>query len=136
MQVAMANDAPSTMIVNKTKKALDMKVGNHHYFEDFISVPQGAKHTMRVDYNDTYQEILIGVDESGKRLIVTSDDCFDYKCITITEVDGHFDVHKVPRRQPKPPTPEAQGRPAKKLKPRRVPVKKLKLLFTWGLVCQ
>lgn len=129
-------DIPSTVIVNNTKKDLDMKVGNHHYFADFTSVRSGAKHTMRIDYNDTYQEFLIGVDESGKKLIVTSDECCDYKCITITEVDGHFNVHKVPRRQYKPTTPDVRRRPAKQLKLQRVPAKKLKLLFNWGLMCQ
>lgn len=135
--MAMA-DLPSTVIVNNTKKDLDMKVGNHKYFADFTSVRSGDKHTMRIDYNDTYQEFLIGVAEDGKRLIVTSDDCCDYKSITITEVDGHLNVHKVPRRRtPKPATPDVgRRRPAKPLRLRKVPVKKMKVLFNWGLMCQ
>ncbi|KAG0612367.1 hypothetical protein M758_6G022100 [Ceratodon purpureus] len=86
-----------TEIVNNTQQALNMKVGNHHYFVDFAKIGKGEKHSMQVDYNDTYQEFLMGCDRTGKKLIVTSDDCCDYKCITITEVDGKFDVKRVPR---------------------------------------
>jgi hypothetical protein len=90
--------APSvTEIVNNTKHVLNMKVGNHRYFVDFAKIRRGAKHTMQVDYSDTYQEFLMGKDRTGKNIIVTSDDCCDYQCITITEVDGKFTVYRVPR---------------------------------------
>ena len=86
-----------TEIVNNTQQELRMKIGNHHYFVDFARIRKGAKHTVHVDYNDTYQEFLMGPDGTGKNLIVTSDDCCDYKCITITEKDGRFGVERVPR---------------------------------------
>lgn len=88
----------STVIVNNTQRELDIQVGNHQYFVHFASLPKGEKHKLRVGYSDTYQEFLMGVDKSGKKLIVTSDDCCDYKCITISEVDGKFDVQREPRR--------------------------------------
>lgn len=86
-----------TEIVNNTQQVLNMKVGNHQYFVDFAKIRKGDKHTMQVDYNDTYQEFLMGPDRTGKNLIVTSDDCCDYKCITIKEVDGQFTVDRIPR---------------------------------------
>jgi len=89
----------TTVIVNDTAHALNMKVGNQRYFVDFATVDKGAKYTMQVDYNATYQEFLMGVDTKGQKLIVSSDECCDYKCIVIKEVDGEFDVEKEPRRQ-------------------------------------
>lgn len=97
-----------TEIVNKTQQVLNMKVGNHHYFVDFAKIGKGAKHVMQVDYNDTYQEFLMGSDRTGKDLIVTSDDCCDYKCITITEVDGQFDVERIPRMNFRSSSEEAE----------------------------
>ena len=87
------------MIVNHTQEPLHLKVGNQRDFEEFATVAKGAKYTMHVDFNATYQEFLMGVDAQGKKLIVSSDDCCDYKCITIKEANGKFDVHKEPRRQ-------------------------------------
>lgn len=75
-----------------------MQVGNHHHFVALTTLEKDAKCTMPVDFNATYQEYLMGVDETGKKLIVTSDDCCDYKCITIQEANGKFDMHKEPRR--------------------------------------
>ena len=88
----------TTVIVNDTAHALTMKVEYHLYSVDFATVDKGAKFTMNVDYNATYQEFLMGVDAKGKRLILSSDECCDYKCIVIKEVDGEFDVEKEPRR--------------------------------------
>jgi len=87
----------TTVIVNNTQQDFSMQVGNHQYFVDFAKLPKGAKKNLRVDYNDTYQEFFMGVDRAGNKLIVTSDECCDYKCITITESDGKFDVHREPR---------------------------------------
>ncbi len=89
----------TTVIVNNTAHALKMKVGNHRSFVDFATLDKGAKHTMNVDCNTTYHEFLMGVDIKGKRLIVSSDECCDYKCIIIKEVDGEFNVEMEPRCQ-------------------------------------
>lgn len=86
-----------TEIVNNTQQVLNVKVGNHKFFVDFAKIRKGSKHRMPVDYNDTYQEFWMGPDRTGKNVIVTSDDCCDYKCITITEVNGQFIVDRVPR---------------------------------------
>jgi hypothetical protein len=87
----------TTVIVNNTQQDLAMQVGNHMYFVPFANLAKGAKKKLRVDYNDTYQEFLMGVDKAGNKLIVTSDECCDFKCITITESDGKFDVQREPR---------------------------------------
>lgn len=89
--------AATTVIVNLTQEPMHMKVGNQRHFADLTTVAKGAKYTMRVDSNATYQEFLMGVDAQGKKLTVSSDDCCDYKCITVKEVNGKFDVHKEPR---------------------------------------
>ena len=89
----------TTVIVNDTAHALNMKVGNHRYFVDFATLDKGATHTMNVDSNTTYHEFLMGEDIKGKRLIVSSDECCDYKCIIIKEVDGEYNVEKEPRWQ-------------------------------------
>lgn len=89
----------TTVIVNNTQQDLTMQVGNHQYFVHFANLAKGDKKNVRVDYNDTYQEFLMGVDKAGNKLIVTSDECCDYKCITITENDGKFDVQREPRRR-------------------------------------
>ncbi|KAG0616246.1 hypothetical protein M758_5G101600 [Ceratodon purpureus] len=90
-----------TQIVNNTQQVLDMKVGNSLYSVDLARLGSGAKHTMQVDYTDTYQEYkihVLGSDGSNMAiLVVTSDDCCDYKCIVISEVDGKFDLRKEPR---------------------------------------
>jgi hypothetical protein len=90
-----------TVIVNNTQQVLDMKVGNSVYLVDVARLRRGAKHTMQVDYSDTYQEYkirVLGSDGShGADLVVTSDDCCDYKCITITEVDGKLGLQREPR---------------------------------------
>ena len=94
-----ANMAATTVFVNHTQEPLHMKVGNQPHFADLTTVAKGAKYTMRVDFNATYQEFLMGVDAQGKNLIVSSDDCCDYKCITVKEVNGKFDVLKEPRQR-------------------------------------
>lgn len=109
----------TTVIVNNTQQDLAMKVGNHHYFVHFANLAKGAKKNLRVGYNDTYQEFLMGVDKAGNKLIVTSDECCDYKRITITEsCDGKFDVEREPRRRPDAAAdssePDAAAAPASK----------------------
>ena len=55
---------------------------------------------MQVNMNDTYREFLVGVGSDGKNMIVTSDDCCDYKCITIKELEGgQIDLLREPRQQ-------------------------------------
>lgn len=89
----------TTVIVNNTQRDLTMQVGNHRYFVHFAKLAKGGKKNLRVDYNDTYQEFLMGEDKAGNKLIVTSDECCDYKVITITEKNGKFDVKREPRRR-------------------------------------
>ena len=105
-----------TVIVNDTKQVLSMKVGNHRHFADLATVQQGATYTMEVDFNATYREFqFTGVEGRDRgdqnqnqnrynhnKLIVSSDECCDYSCITVKEVDdsGKLGVQKEPRKKP------------------------------------
>lgn len=96
-----------TAIVNKTRQDLKVKVGNQRHFADLATVPKlGGNYTMDMDVNGTYREFQItgstssGPADEGKKLVLSSDECCDYSCITIKEGDGKFDVHKEPRRRP------------------------------------
>ncbi|CAK9210851.1 unnamed protein product [Sphagnum troendelagicum] len=87
-----------TQIVNRTTKALTLKVGNH----PIATIEKDGTHTISVDPNSTYQRFTLAtsVDASGgagKQMTVDSDQCVDNKCITISEVEGEFQVIKVPR---------------------------------------
>ena len=105
-----------TVIVNDTKQVLSMRVGNHRHFADLATVQQGATYTMDVDFNGTYREFQFtgveGLDRGDRnrsqnrcnheKLIVSSDECCDYSCITVKEVDnsGKLGVQKEPRKKP------------------------------------
>lgn len=107
----------TTVIANETEQVLTMKLvgtsNQQRYSVDYATVDRGGEHTMIVDYNDTYQEfLLLGVDCKGKNLILNSDECCDYKRITIKEANGEFDVETEAREDywstgdtvsPKPP---------------------------------
>ena len=109
--------AGKTVIVNDTKQVLSMRVGNHRHFADLATVQQGAAYTMDVDFNGTYREFqFTGVEGRDRgdqnqnqnrrsnhdKLIVSSDECCDYSCITVKEVDdsGKLGVQKEPRKKP------------------------------------
>uniref|UniRef100_A0A7I3ZXG5 DUF7748 domain-containing protein n=2 Tax=Physcomitrium patens TaxID=3218 RepID=A0A7I3ZXG5_PHYPA len=83
-----------TEVVNNTQQVLHMSVVNGRCCADFAKIERGLTHTIEVDCNDTYMEYSMGPDPSGNDLIVTSDDLWDYKRITITELDGKLDVHR------------------------------------------
>jgi hypothetical protein len=95
----------STEIINKTGKALKLKVGNNLVFTDLTVVAKDGSYKVHVDPNATYQEYLMGKDRNGRPLIISSDDCADNKSITIVEDDdGNFNTIKKPRTAP-PPLP-------------------------------
>ena len=115
----------TTVIANETEQVLTMKLvgtsNQQRYSVDYATVDRGGEHTMIVDYNDTYQEFLVlGVDCKGKNLILNSDECCDYKRITIKEANGEFDVETEAREDywsagdtlkvpPKPPPIETSS---------------------------
>lgn len=86
-----------TEFVNNTLQVLHVTVGNSRFRVNFAKIEKGSKHSMKMDYNDTYQEYWIGPDRTGSVLVLTSDDCCDYKSITIIEIGGKFTAHKEPR---------------------------------------
>lgn len=132
---------PIAEIVNDTQQVLDMKVGNNVYFVHMAQLGRGATHTVLVDYTDTYQEYKFSPlrgpssDPAGQQnncnqlpsLVVTSDDCCDYKRITIKEVDGHLAVEHEPRvmhrgrseEEPRSQKSPAQAAPGTNVAPKR-----------------
>jgi hypothetical protein len=95
-------------IVNETEHELEMQVGNNVHFVNFGHLGRGATHTVPVDYTDTYQEYKFTTRQqqgSSRSLVVTSDDCCDYKRITIMEMDGQLTVQREPRQLAAPPAP-------------------------------
>lgn len=111
----------STEIINRTPRAVDIKVGNCRYFIKLTTVEKNQSYIIHVDYSDTYREFAVGGDAAaGNSVIVSSDECVDNKKIIIREVDGQFTVDMVPRvRQPvlnatSVPAPPAAWEPARK----------------------
>lgn len=93
----------TTEIINKTGKALKLKVGNNLVFTDLTVVQRDQSYKVHVDPNATYQEYLMGRDRNGRPLIISSDDCADNKSITILEdEDGNFITEKKPRTSAPP----------------------------------
>ncbi|KAH8947641.1 hypothetical protein BDL97_11G053200 [Sphagnum fallax] len=88
----------STQIINHTTKALKVKLGNNRVYTEIATVEKNAAYKVSVDSNATYHEFCMGVDAAGKLIIVNSDDCVDNQEITITEMDGKFNLVKVPRQ--------------------------------------
>jgi hypothetical protein len=87
----------STEIINKTSRALDMKVGDCRHFIDLATVERNQSYTVQVHFSDTYMEFSLGTDATGKTLVVNSDECVDNRRIVVQEVDGRFHVEMEPR---------------------------------------
>ena len=111
-------DVASTVFVNHTQGPLKLQVGNPHYKADLATVEKDGKYTIEVDFNATYHEYFMGAvhGASDKKLVVSTDDCCDYKSITIKELgNGTFEVHKDPRSSAPATAPPAVT-PTKTLK--------------------
>ena len=96
-------DVASTVFVNHTQGALELQVGNPHYKADLATVEKDGEYTIDVDFNATYCEYFMGAvhGATDKKVVVSTDDCCDYKSITIKELgNGTFEVHKEPRSAP------------------------------------
>jgi hypothetical protein len=87
-----------TQIINHTTKALKVKLGNNRVYTEIATVEENAAYKVSVDSNATYHEFCMSVDAPGKFIIVNSDECVDNQEITITEMDGKFNLVKVPRQ--------------------------------------
>jgi len=91
-----------TEIINKTGRALKLKVGNNLVFTDLTVMQRDCSYRVYVDPNATYQEYLMGKDRNGRPLIISSDDCADNKSITVKEDnDGNFITEKKSRNSGK-----------------------------------
>ena len=113
----MAEVASTTVFVNHTQGPLKLQVGNPHYKADLATVEKDGKYTVEVDFNATYREYFMGAVHAAtdKKLVISTDDCCDHKCITIKELgNGTFEVDKEPRSAPAT-TPPAVS-PTNKLK--------------------
>lgn len=92
----------SNLIINQTKKPLDMKIGNYRYFINLVTVDKDSSYSLRVDSSDTYREYRLKTDSASEPLIINSDECMDNKTIIIREVNGQFDVKMEPREVKQP----------------------------------
>jgi hypothetical protein len=93
--------AISTQVCNATTRAVKLQVGSARYASDVATIAAGGKHAIAVDFNATYREYIIGVaDTPGlEKIVVSSDDLCDCKCITIKEgPNGTLTVEKEPRQ--------------------------------------
>ena len=89
-----------TEINNQTTFPLKVQVTNSGYKSDLTIVRAGGKYVIDVDFNATYREFVMGVNNNSmKNLMVSSDDLCDNKSITITEEDGELQVHKESRHE-------------------------------------
>ena len=103
-------DVASTVFVNHTQGPLELQVGNPHYKADLATVEKDRKYTIEVDFNATYHEYFMGAvhGASDKKLVVSTDDCCDYKSITIKDLgNGTLEVLKEPRSSAPATTPPA-----------------------------
>lgn len=101
-------DVTSTVFVNHTQGPLKLQVGNPHYKADLATVEKDGKYTVEVDFNATYREYFMGAVHAAtdKKLVISTDDCCDHKCITIKELgNGTFEVDKEPRSAPATASP-------------------------------
>lgn len=90
----------TTEINNQTSFPLKVQVTNSVYKSDLTIVKAGGKYVIDVDFNGTYREFVMGVNNNSvKNLMVSSDDLCDNKSITITEEDGELQVHKESRHE-------------------------------------
>lgn len=83
---------------------MKMQVGNNHRYSDLASIKGGGEYKLHVNMNDTYREFSVGIvgtdsADSMKRVIVSSDDCCEFKCITIKEVGGEIELLHQPRAE-------------------------------------
>lgn len=112
--ISYAMTSSRTVIINNTQYDLSVKAGVQRYHLDFAKIGSGSKHTMVVDYHDTYQEFRIVSEGTGMEIVVTSDDCCDYKRITISEANGKFKLHREPRTHHVPDEQTVAAPPPKK----------------------
>lgn len=97
----MASTKVTTVIVNRTGEALDLKVGNQNCFAKLATVEVGGEHKVEIDVNWTYREYSLQPVKAGllKRVVVSSDDCCDFERITVSESGGKFHVEEIVRGQ-------------------------------------
>ncbi|KAG0558541.1 hypothetical protein KC19_10G035900 [Ceratodon purpureus] len=110
----------ATRFVNKTTHMVKMQVGSSQYCSVLASIEEGGEYKLHVNVNDTYREftVAVGSEPGCRKMIVTSDDCCDFQCITIEEVDGKIEL----LRQPRESQPTVGSTPASK-----------KPWFSWGM---
>ncbi|KAG0587364.1 hypothetical protein KC19_2G159200 [Ceratodon purpureus] len=97
----MASSKVTTVIVNRSGQALILRVGNQNCFAKLATIAAGGEHKVEIDVNWTYQEFSLEPVKAGllKKIVVNSDDCCDFKRLTVTESEGKLQVDKVPRGQ-------------------------------------
>ena len=83
-----------------TGKELILKEGTAGIYRLLKKFPHGTDYKINVDPNATYREYWCAVDANDPNAIVlSSDDCQEYKEVTVTIQDGRYDWenNRVPR---------------------------------------
>lgn len=94
----MAGTMVKTVIINQTQQVLVLRIGNRNCFAKLATIEIGGEHEIEIDVNWTYHEFSLEAADCGaKKVLINSDDCFDYEQITVTEGGGNLEVSKVAR---------------------------------------
>jgi len=98
----MKNTKVVTVIVNRTRQELVLRVGNHNCFAKVATIVDGGEHKIEIDVNWTYQEFCLEPTNAGlvlQKIILSSDDCCDFELMTVTISEGKLQLEKVARGQ-------------------------------------
>lgn len=77
-------------MINATKNKIILKEGNAGVYSVLGTLKQGESKTLKVSPNATYREYWFAADpeRTEDKIILTSDDCMEYKEVTLVEEKG------------------------------------------------
>lgn len=78
---------PRTKVTNESNNTIILKEGNAGVFSELRTLHKDDSMVLDVTANATYREYWFAVDPetAGHKVILTSDDCLDYKVVKIVE---------------------------------------------------
>ncbi|XP_073387212.1 uncharacterized protein [Physcomitrium patens] len=89
-----------TRVVNRTKQRLTLRIGLHNRFTKLAVIEIGEEYKVKTGLHWTYQELTLETGIFAKKLVISTDDCFESERITIHDLPGgKLEANKVPRTQ-------------------------------------